>query len=232
MPGTQLYERLRLEGRLIYDRWWLASEFRYGQAVFHPRRMTAQELTDGCFRARREFNRYRSIFRRAWDWRTNCRGPESIGWLRVGELDLASRDLPETGHWPSGATARSCRRRPVKVTLIKPNIGRLEHSLYVDSGRMEPLPLGVLAALTPPDVDVVLYDDRMESIPYDEPTDLAAITVETFTARRAYEIADEFRRRGVPRDSWVGCIRRCCPKRRPNTPTAFIWATPKHFGSR
>jgi radical SAM superfamily enzyme YgiQ (UPF0313 family) len=85
----------------------------------------------------------------------------------------------------------------VKVTLIKPNIGRLEHSLYVDSGRMEPLPLGVLAALTPPDVDVVLYDDRMERIPYDEPTDLAAITVETFTARRAYEIAGEFRRRGV-----------------------------------
>ena len=38
----------------------------------------------------------------------------------------------------------------------------------------------------------------MESIPYDEPTDLAAITVETFTARRAYEIADEFRLRGVP----------------------------------
>ena len=86
----------------------------------------------------------------------------------------------------------------MKVTLIKPNIGRLEHSLYVDSGRMEPLPLGVLAALTPPDVDVAMYDDRMEPVPYDEPTDLAAITVETFTARRAYEIAGEFRRRGVP----------------------------------
>lgn len=86
----------------------------------------------------------------------------------------------------------------MKVTLIKPNIGRLEHGLYVDSGRMEPLQLGVLAALTPPDVEVVMYDDRMEPIPYDEPTDLAAITVETFTARRAYEISAEFRRRGVP----------------------------------
>lgn len=63
---------------------------------------------------------------------------------------------------------------------------------------MEPLQLGVLAALTPPDVEVVLYDDRMEPIPYDEPTDLAAITVETFTARRAYEIGAEFRQRGVP----------------------------------
>lgn len=86
----------------------------------------------------------------------------------------------------------------MKLTLIKPNIGRMEHSLYVDEGRMEPLQLGVLAGLTPLDVDVALYDDRMESIPYDEPTDLVAITVETYTARRAYEISAEFRRRGVP----------------------------------
>lgn len=86
----------------------------------------------------------------------------------------------------------------MKVTLIKPTIGRREHSLYVDEGRMEPLMLGVLGGLTPPDVEVVLYDDRMEPIPYDEPTDLVAITVETYTARRAYEIAGEFRLRGVP----------------------------------
>lgn len=85
----------------------------------------------------------------------------------------------------------------MKLTLIKPNIGRREHSLYVDEGRMEPLQLGILAALTPPDIEVVMYDDRMETIPYDEPTDLVAITVETFTARRAYEISAEFRRRGV-----------------------------------
>ena len=63
---------------------------------------------------------------------------------------------------------------------------------------MEPLNLGVLAGLTPPDVEVVLHDDRMEDIPYDDPVDLAALTVETYTARRAYEIAAEYRRRGVP----------------------------------
>lgn len=85
----------------------------------------------------------------------------------------------------------------MKITFIKPNIGRLEHSLYVDEGRMEPLQLGVLAGLTPPDVECVLYDDRIEAIPYDEPTDLVAITVEIYTARRAYEIAEEFRLRGV-----------------------------------
>ncbi|MEW8015437.1 MAG: radical SAM protein [Candidatus Sedimenticola endophacoides] len=86
----------------------------------------------------------------------------------------------------------------MKVTFIKPNIGRREHNLYVDHGRMEPLMLAVLAALTPPDVEVRLFDDRMETIDYDEHTDLVAITVETYTARRSYEISAEYRARGVP----------------------------------
>ena len=43
----------------------------------------------------------------------------------------------------------------MKLTLIKPNIGRREHSLYVDEARMEPLQLGILAALTPEDIQVV-----------------------------------------------------------------------------
>ena len=85
----------------------------------------------------------------------------------------------------------------MKLTLIKPNIGRQEDHLYIDKGRMEPLQLGVLAGMTPEDVDVVMYDDRME-IPFDEPTDLVGITVEVYTARRSYEIAAEYRRRGIP----------------------------------
>ncbi len=86
----------------------------------------------------------------------------------------------------------------MKIAFLKPNIGSMGHSLYVDVGRMERLMLSVLAGLTPPDVECVLYDDRMEPIPFDEPVDLAAITVETYTARRAYEIAAEYRQRGVP----------------------------------
>lgn len=86
----------------------------------------------------------------------------------------------------------------MKITLIKPNMGRRGERRYVDSGRMEPLQLGVLAGLTPPEIEVVLHDDRCEEIPYDQRTDLVAITVETFTARRSYEIAAQYRRRGVP----------------------------------
>lgn len=86
----------------------------------------------------------------------------------------------------------------MKITLIMPNLGRREHGDFVDRARMEPLGLGVLAGLTPSDVEVELVDDRVEEIPYDAPTDLVALTVQVFTARRAYEIADAFRERGVP----------------------------------
>ena len=63
---------------------------------------------------------------------------------------------------------------------------------------MEPLVFALLAALTPRGVDVVLYDERLAPIPLDAPVDLVALTVETYTARRAYQIAVEYRRRGVP----------------------------------
>ncbi len=53
--------------------------------------------------------------------------------------------------------------------------------------------MALLASLTPADVELRFYDDRMESIPLDEPTDLVAISVETFTALRAYRLAEQFR---------------------------------------
>jgi radical SAM superfamily enzyme YgiQ (UPF0313 family) len=86
----------------------------------------------------------------------------------------------------------------MQITLVKPTMGRLAEGPFVDQARMEPLGLGVLAALTPSGVDVRLVDERVDPVDCDEPTDLVAITVETFTARRAYEIADEYRARRIP----------------------------------
>ena len=63
---------------------------------------------------------------------------------------------------------------------------------------MEPLAVAQLAGLTPPEWERTFYDDRLERVPYDEPTDLVAMSVETYTARRAYQIAERFRQRGVP----------------------------------
>lgn len=75
MPGAALHDRLLREGRLLHDRWWLDPDYRYGQATFRPRGMTPDELTEGCFRVRRQFNHFASIARRAWDPRANARDP-------------------------------------------------------------------------------------------------------------------------------------------------------------
>jgi radical SAM superfamily enzyme YgiQ (UPF0313 family) len=85
----------------------------------------------------------------------------------------------------------------MKVTLITPHIGRKRPDEYVHTWQMEPLPMATLAGLTPGWVDLVLYDERVEPIDFDDPTDLVGIAVETYTAKRAYEIAAEYRRRGV-----------------------------------
>ncbi len=87
--------------------------------------------------------------------------------------------------------------KDLKITLIKPTIGTKLHSLYVDEGRMEPLMIGVLAGLLSQYAEISFYDDRMEKIYYDKPCDIAMITVETYTAKRAYEIAAEFKKRNV-----------------------------------
>lgn len=86
----------------------------------------------------------------------------------------------------------------MRMTLVHPAVGRRPGVNYMRTWQMEPLPIAVLAALTPKDVEVAFYDDRMEHIDFDRPTDLVAIPVETYTAKRAYQIASEFRRRDVP----------------------------------
>jgi radical SAM superfamily enzyme YgiQ (UPF0313 family) len=88
----------------------------------------------------------------------------------------------------------------MRLTLVHPCIGRRQGQPYIRTWQMEPLAPATLAGLTPRDRDTEIrfYDDRTESIPFDEPTDLVAMSVETYTAKRSYQIASEYRRRGVP----------------------------------
>lgn len=89
--------------------------------------------------------------------------------------------------------------RPFHVTIIHPCVGRRAGSrAYMNTWKMEPLPAGLISALLPEDVERTFFDDRIEAIDYDRPTDLVTLSVETYTARRAYQIASEYRRRGVP----------------------------------
>lgn len=99
----------------------------------------------------------------------------------------------------------------MRMTLIHPCVGRWAgDKQYIRSWQMEPLAPAVLAGLTPADVEVRFYDDRLESIPFDEPTDLVAISIETYTARRAYQIACEYRKKGV-RTVFGGFHATLCP---------------------
>lgn len=87
----------------------------------------------------------------------------------------------------------------MRLTLVHPCVGRYAGDRsYIRSWQMEPLPVATIAGLTPPEIERRFYDDRLEDIPYDEPTDLVAISVETYTAKRAYQIASRYRERGVP----------------------------------
>ena len=85
-----------------------------------------------------------------------------------------------------------------KITFIYPAIGKKPGVKYIKTWKMEPLPIATLAALTPERYETEFFDDRLELIDYDAPTDLVAITVETYTAQRAYRIARKFRQRSVP----------------------------------
>ncbi len=61
---------------------------------------------------------------------------------------------------------------------------------------MSQLTLPLMAALTPSRHEITVLDENVEPIDFDADVDVAAITTLTPTAPRAYEIADEFRRRG------------------------------------
>lgn len=84
----------------------------------------------------------------------------------------------------------------MKLTFILPAIGKKQNQKYLTSWLMEPLTIAVLNSLIPQKWEREFYDDRIETINYDTNTDLVLITVETYTAKRAYFIANEFRKRG------------------------------------
>ncbi len=61
-----------------------------------------------------------------------------------------------------------------------------------------PLALPTIAAHTPPGHFVKVIDEEIEDIDFEEHFDLVGITAMTFKAKRAYEIAAEYKRRGIP----------------------------------
>ena len=91
--------------------------------------------------------------------------------------------------------------RPLKLALISPKGPLYRHrgGIFKKSLRYQPLTLTTLAALVPAELraELQLFDEGIAEVPVDLAADLVGITVITGTARRAYELAGEFRRRGI-----------------------------------
>jgi radical SAM superfamily enzyme YgiQ (UPF0313 family) len=63
--------------------------------------------------------------------------------------------------------------------------------------RVPSLGLLKVAALTPPNWQVSIVDEKVESLDLAQEADLVGITALTTTVQRGYEIADDFRQRGI-----------------------------------
>lgn len=63
--------------------------------------------------------------------------------------------------------------------------------------RLPPFALMVLAALSPPHVEVRIADEFVDDIDFESDVDLVGISLLTMAAPRGYEIADRFRQRGA-----------------------------------
>ena len=92
---------------------------------------------------------------------------------------------------------------PTRLLLVNPTHGDsfwgLNYALdLLRTAKYSTAPLGIatVAALTPDDWEIRLADENVEPIDLDHPCDIVGITAMNVQARRAYELASEFRRRG------------------------------------
>ena len=94
-------------------------------------------------------------------------------------------------------------RDRLKLVLISPRgpLYRKSGGIWKKSLRYAPLTLTTLAALVPPELnmDITLIDEGIHDIDYATlDADLVGISIITGTAPRGYEIAAQFRKRGIP----------------------------------
>ena len=84
----------------------------------------------------------------------------------------------------------------MKILLISPERERKKEEAFLF--RLGFLNLPYVAAVTPSDVEIRIIDEAYERIDFNERVDLVGLTAQTPVAPRAYQIAREFKKRGVP----------------------------------
>lgn len=82
----------------------------------------------------------------------------------------------------------------MKINLIAPVHRKQNFKRYF---QIAPLNLMMIASITPRDINVEILDENIDTIDYNSPVDLVGIGANTSEINRAYEICDEFRKRGI-----------------------------------
>lgn len=98
-------------------------------------------------------------------------------------------------HTPRLTQVPHSQRPSWRLLLIYPATHKLGWVRYF---QLPSLSLQQVAALVPAEWEVTLVDESQDAIPSGRDFDLVGITAMTHQATRAYEIADQFRREGVP----------------------------------
>jgi len=90
---------------------------------------------------------------------------------------------------------------PMKILIVQPTHFEKAFSkkLYKSRARaLVPLTLPYLAALIPKGHEITLVDEQIEELHFNQRCDCVLITSTILTSFRAYEIADNFRQKGIP----------------------------------
>jgi radical SAM superfamily enzyme YgiQ (UPF0313 family) len=77
----------------------------------------------------------------------------------------------------------------MKITFIRPGMAGRQSA---DS--LKPLAFMILFSLTPKDIEVAFFDERIEKLPETVSGDAVCFSVETFAAKRAYLLAEHYKR--------------------------------------
>jgi radical SAM superfamily enzyme YgiQ (UPF0313 family) len=80
----------------------------------------------------------------------------------------------------------------MRIAFIVPRIAN-----YRPAGALQPLVFGLLARLTPSHHTIRLFDENVEDIDWSFKADIAAFSVHTFSALRAYRLAKRYRESGA-----------------------------------
>jgi radical SAM superfamily enzyme YgiQ (UPF0313 family) len=86
-----------------------------------------------------------------------------------------------------------------KILLVQPTTVHLDGTPHKTRRRLIiGLMIPLMAGLTPAEYDVTLCDERLEDVDFDGRWDLVGMTTTIGASLRAYQLADEFRKRGAP----------------------------------